>query len=140
MSEVYSNSMLNIAASASTNCHGGLFRARILLSITPCKIEASCRCTASQVIYCTGSSNGVGELPLHRRAWVVQETTLASRVVFFGDQQLHWECNSAKAEEAAPKLSGEKDYSPRRRLTVPGSLSADVKADGPISTQSHLYI
>ena len=41
--------------------------------------------------------------PLARRAWIVQERALASRVLHFAARQLFWECNQLKTYETCPE-------------------------------------
>ena len=101
MTDVYSNSSLNIAADASVDSEGGLFRDRhaeiIQYFIVPLKEEKG-----RYILYINGWPNNVEEAPLRGRAWVVQERFLAPRTVHFSQDQLHWECQKLTSSEGLP--------------------------------------
>lgn len=107
MGEVYSRSYLSIAATASTDGQGGLFRTRDPLSITPCRIVPAWEDFSREPLVYFDTSQyrtDMGEAPLNQRAWVVQERLLAPRVVHFTDRQLYWECAQLTASESLPRL------------------------------------
>ena len=89
MGEVYSRSYLNIAATASTDGQGGLFRTRDPLSITPCRIVPTWEDFSREPLVYFDTSQyrtDIEEAPMNQRAWVVQERLLAPRVVHFSDR------------------------------------------------------
>lgn len=84
MKDVYTNLICNIAASASTDPEGGLFRIRnpdnaasglvkASLGMSP---DALCRIYEDQY-----AEHHAFSAPLHRRGWGFQERILAPRVV-----------------------------------------------------------
>lgn len=105
MESVYKFSLLNIAATASTNGTGGCFRER--------NPHLAQMCIAEDVEWTWGTGNyylhdsmlwsmGMQYAPLNNRAWVVQERVLAPRILHFGEHQLYWECNQKDACETFP--------------------------------------
>ena len=46
--------------------------------------------------------HSVESSPLNRRAWVLQERLLSSRIVYYTRTQLFWECRESKACETSP--------------------------------------
>ncbi|KAJ1327434.1 HET domain-containing protein [Microdochium nivale] len=128
MGDVYSNSTVNIMATASRDSHGGLFRNRAdpqtgLMTLGLIHVESAWN--NSMV---SGGINGpdqhrpptpatrsllhlaeedlwqvsVAEAPLNARGWVLQERVLASRALHFGKEQLLWECRGLSACEVYP--------------------------------------
>ena len=99
MCDVYRGSTINIAASASVDCDGGLFRQRNPLLVTPCILdvrqsEASAQVGESYALSC-GIDRKRGPLadePLSRRAWAVQERILAPRTVYFTARKIYFVC------------------------------------------------
>lgn len=102
MCDVYRGSTINIAASASVDCDGGLFRQRDLLSVTPCMLDVSNTQKAVAPLGEGGSYALLCEIacdrdplvdePLSRRAWTVQERILASRTVYFTARKTYFVC------------------------------------------------
>ncbi|CCM05787.1 uncharacterized protein FIBRA_08020 [Fibroporia radiculosa] len=113
MGEIYANSICTIAALAARNSHEGCFfdNTRNPLFFRPCRLLDD--------LYVEANSNigvdlrkGLSPLPLHTRAWVVQERILAPRTVYYGSMGLAWECVDCSATEAIPW--GEKSrFSPK---------------------------
>ncbi|KAE9380121.1 HET-domain-containing protein [Stipitochalara longipes BDJ] len=94
MRDVYGNSRCNIAASASVDPKGGLFRARNPADVQPGFIKVS---TDSIEQYYRITDNDcwdreVVRTELHGRGWVFQERLLAPRVLHFAEKQIFWEC------------------------------------------------
>jgi len=103
MGEIYANSICTIAALTARNSHEGCFfdHARNPLLFRPCRILDRW--------YVEANSNvgidlrmGLSPLPLHTRAWVVQERILAPRTLYYGFTGLAWECVECSATEAVP--------------------------------------
>jgi hypothetical protein len=106
MWEVYSNSYCTIAATASSDSHGGLFRDRNALSTVPCKVQPAWSSEQNGQYYCVASESWkveVEDSPLNSRGWVLQERALSPRILHFGNRQLLWECRSLTASEAFPQ-------------------------------------
>jgi hypothetical protein len=106
MGAVYYNSRLNIAAAASSNSHGGLFRSRTSFNSMATAANPRWPTFEGREI-CLLEHNlwhrQLNLAPLNRRAWVLQERILASRVLHFGESQLFWECHELDACEMYPK-------------------------------------
>ena len=100
MCDVYRGSMINIAASASVDCKGGLFRQRKPLSVAPCVI----RMLGDQFALACGNIKigPVAREPLSRRAWAVQERLLAPRTVHFTTNSVYFECHSKTVSDIDP--------------------------------------
>ncbi|CAH0045529.1 unnamed protein product [Clonostachys solani] len=107
MERIYSQSAVNIAASASADPHGGLFRAREPAAVIPGLVSPQLHSGVSEnekyyifdrKYWDRQISNG----PLHRRGWVFQERLLAPRVIYFSKQQVFWECFTENKCEAFP--------------------------------------
>ena len=97
MCNVYRGSTINIAASASVDCKGGLFRQRNLLSVTPCVMRTI---SGDHALVCGNLESGpVAREPLSRRAWAVQERLLAPRTVQFTAKSVYFECHSRTISE-----------------------------------------
>ncbi|KAK3948811.1 heterokaryon incompatibility protein-domain-containing protein [Pseudoneurospora amorphoporcata] len=73
MQEVYRNSFLNLAAGASSDSNGGLFKRRYPLSVVPWSVPVA-----------------------------ENEQLLARRALTFGQAELHWECSTCQASESFP--------------------------------------
>jgi hypothetical protein len=107
MWQIYSNSYLNISATASTNPTEGLFRRRPEKAITPCFIYVE----QNHPEYPAGEyrlysesywTRSVDNAPVNSRAWVLQERLLAPRILHFSQSEIFWECQCLKASEAFP--------------------------------------
>ncbi|KAF7190432.1 hypothetical protein HII31_08146 [Pseudocercospora fuligena] len=99
MADVYANGALNIAATASEDSMGGLFRDR-----SPGESSAFAARVSKQNIFCHRNvwKEDFRNSPLINRAWVMQERFLAPRVVHFGHQQVHWDCLEVSTSESLP--------------------------------------
>lgn len=105
MRDVYANSACNVAASASCNPEDGLFRTRDPKSLQPPYLSASVFSNSPNTphnYYVCDPDHWDHEVqygPLHKRGWVYQEILLAPRVLFFGANQVLWECLATKNSE-----------------------------------------
>ncbi|CAH0049018.1 unnamed protein product [Clonostachys solani] len=105
MGSIYNNAACNLAASASEDAHGGLFRARDTTAIAPALIEAPAGAIRSERHYIIDMSYRDRQLlggPLHKRGWVFQERFLSKRVIYFSESQIFWECLSELKCEGFP--------------------------------------
>jgi hypothetical protein len=95
MGDVYGHSYLTIAARGAANAEIGCFIPREE-ELPTCCLE-----------YCNGSIKGqmyvrdpafqterIDQSPLDERGWVFQERILSPRILYYGSQQLYWECTS----------------------------------------------
>ncbi|KAI8711492.1 HET domain-containing protein [Fusarium sp. LHS14.1] len=117
MASVYANGTLNLAASYSTDSHGGLMLERSRLQVTSCYWEHTCKSVVShrgdglwmeakkvcwafdpQSEFETLGTGGI--LPLLSRGWVLQENVLSPRTLHFLPGEIIWECRGVLARES----------------------------------------
>ncbi|KAG1734441.1 heterokaryon incompatibility protein-domain-containing protein [Suillus paluster] len=103
MGEIYANSTCTIAALTARNSHEGCFfdHARNPLFFRPCRVLDRWYVEANSNVG-VDLRMGLSPLPLHTRAWVVQERILAPRTLYYGFTGLAWECTECSATEAMP--------------------------------------
>jgi hypothetical protein len=92
MAEIYQNSIITLAGSASSGPHKGLFRIA-----DPVHVDQSLPISTTHEgvdnIRCrTVLSHNATELPLLQRGWVFQERLLSPRYLHFSQHELIWEC------------------------------------------------
>jgi hypothetical protein len=119
---VYSNSFLNLSATAALNSHGGFFRdcgfellqeEEVTLDIeglprtydeqaVPKCLHDRSRFFKRQCIVVDASfwKHQVDEGPVNMRGWVLQERLMSPRVVHFCHDQVGWECACRDAPKA----------------------------------------
>jgi len=105
MNKVYLHSTCTIAATAATDGHAGLFFQRNPCLVKPEKIRFL---IGREEFECFAIDDGLleGEIdsaPLSKRAWVMQETTLSTRIIHFAKDQLFWTCNANQSCESFPE-------------------------------------
>ncbi|KAF1931071.1 HET-domain-containing protein [Didymella exigua CBS 183.55] len=133
MGPTYKGGVLNIAAAAgSENTTTGLLGEREARLIAPIAVSVSSaifmsfdpRCAQNQfgrgdyyLIDMLTWAYGIDQSPLCGRGWIAQERALSVRTIYFGKQQLYWDCASpgSKATEVYPEglLQGTLFYSPK---------------------------
>ncbi|KAI8654044.1 HET domain-containing protein [Fusarium sp. Ph1] len=88
MCSVYENSYLTVAAASGSGCRDGLFR-------TPKRAEVE-GCTPNGNSYHLFAREVLGhyssDFPLMKRGWVFQESLISPRTLYFGRQELLWQC------------------------------------------------
>jgi hypothetical protein len=101
---IYSNSWCNIGSAAAQDNHESFLVERNPDHARPIRFLAQMRSEKIPTIVHDLQlwRHGVSEVPLNRRAWVVQERALAPRIVHFGERQVFWECREMRACEAYP--------------------------------------
>lgn len=110
MQDVYSNSVVTIAATSSPDGTYGCFRDREIRELVPCRIRAPLEKLGDLWESHLGSSvsdvdslfEEIKTAPLNTRAWVFQERFLAPRMLHFTNRQILWSCRQAEACEANP--------------------------------------
>ena len=106
MTSVYRFATLNIAASVAADSEAGCFPDRSTSMIKPCTVQSAWvdRHNYSYLLYHENLwADAFKDMPLMKRAWVVQELLLAPRVLHLGGTQLFWECCELKACETYPE-------------------------------------
>ncbi|KAI0575229.1 Vegetative incompatibility protein 6 [Pyrenophora tritici-repentis] len=105
MSQVYSNSTLNIAASIAADSDAGCFPERTTSFLDPCFVHTDWDDHANgsyRLCQKTSWNETIAGMPLTNRAWVVQEILLAPRVLFLCGSQMFWQCYDLRACEMFP--------------------------------------
>lgn len=118
MDQVYSNAVLNIAATAAKDSRQGLFSKRHPLTVQLCKVDigwdhvkedpateySAKENRGDYAIVCVSTwEDEVNRSPLVRRAWICQERLLSRRNLHYGNGQVFWECAQHGASELFPK-------------------------------------
>lgn len=106
MSSVYRFATLNIAASVAADSEAGCFPDRSTSTIKPCTVQSAwvdCHNYSYLLYYENFWHDAFKDMPLMKRAWVVQELLLAPSVLHLGGTQLFWECYELKACETYPQ-------------------------------------
>ncbi|KAL3417725.1 hypothetical protein PVAG01_10735 [Phlyctema vagabunda] len=130
MEKVYNRSYCNIAATWSPNSKGGCFKARNSKYICPLRVsvEWPWAATGTYEIYDFDMWQiDVLKSPLNSRGWVVQERLLAPRNLYFGAQQLSWECHTKDANEVFPEGLPKQMNWPRRFKTLDSDTDNSVE-------------
>lgn len=123
MAQIYSNSLITLAASAGADSHHGLFSFADSSHIdcplsdwTRCEDDSSIR-MRHVVPHCSD------QFPLMSRAWVYQERMLSPRFLHFGTQELIWECFQDSSCECSGWRPNEKTLWPNpKRILSPSTL------------------
>lgn len=108
MGDVYKNALCNIAATAAPDGRTGCFLERNPLLARTCRlrIEGLPGPAPKSQVYDLARGDfwkqGISAAPLIQRGWVLQERTLAPRVIHFGKNQLFWECHELDSCEMFP--------------------------------------
>lgn len=101
MAEVYGSSILTIAASSSNNSLTGCFFPRG--SSPSIALKYSSKNGSQHLVYLRKRlkrfEETVNKGPLNSRAWTFQERLLSRRILHYGEDQLHWECEETCLSE-----------------------------------------
>ncbi|KAI1748210.1 heterokaryon incompatibility protein-domain-containing protein [Xylaria castorea] len=106
MRQVYAHAAFTVAASASTDEDGGLFRRRDPSSVFPSIVKLpSCTSVPNtfRIFERDYWDRNILAGPLHKRGWVFQERYLSPRVLYFSTTQIFWECFEEAKCESFPK-------------------------------------
>lgn len=130
MSQIYSRAYINLAAVASIDVHGGLFRERSPFSLNPFDLKIKWPGYFEGSLCCVPEDPWVPAIqhsPLCDRAWTFQEKLLSARTVYFAEDQLYWECGELCASELYP-LGGPFDPGLKvKSYDHPGTLPAGIQ-------------
>ncbi|KAF1811671.1 HET-domain-containing protein [Eremomyces bilateralis CBS 781.70] len=100
--DVYSRALINLAASASTDGSGGLFRSRRPDLLPAFTTATSWPGKEHICVWNDTWSMEVRDAPLNQRGWVLQEQLLSPRILHFGESQVYWGCSEMDACEIFP--------------------------------------
>lgn len=136
MALVYGNSQVNLAATASMDPEGGLFRERHPVMVNGCrgifpqggKTEHICVPEDDWLVM-------VERATLNERGWVFQERLLAPRTLHFATTQIFWECTEAMASEQFPSAIPRKQ---RDRIYYNAPSKASLQQLRKSHTSPHL--
>ena len=134
MQHIYSNSYLTIAATCSKDSTGGIFRRasprHIAFPLTAA-LNGEELLAREQLPHFDG--HNTGSYPLLSRAWVLQEQIFSTRVLYFLEHEVGWECNSRRTcecREWEPGLLGDTLTPIKTSLTsIQRSTDADALLD-----------
>ena len=114
MGDVYTSAACAISALGASDSRGGCFVTRNPLAVIPCALRNDHNRDSvwadNRRIRRSDSARDLCP-PLHRRAWVVQERTLAPRTLHFGSEMIFWECVQGRASETEP-WKGQRELEP----------------------------
>ena len=105
MSNIYKHSLCNLATCLGRDSSCGLWQDSEPLQFHKCVVEKgslSPMDSRVRVENITLYETSVQQSVLNSRAWVLQELTLAPRVVYFTAEQLVWECSEACFYQSSP--------------------------------------
>ncbi|KAJ3548512.1 hypothetical protein NM208_g978 [Fusarium decemcellulare] len=139
MGSVYSNAELTISTLVAGDCHTGLFQPRSLRVVRPVILDIwqprSERIShRSWAVFAEWAQEHLCiHGPVHSRGWTLQEQLLSTRILYFGDGILHWECLHDYMAEADPGGDNRRSYNYRADLAkrsetkqaIQGALSLD---------------
>jgi hypothetical protein len=103
MGDIYKNGFLTIAVRAARNPEEGCFVARDQ-EIPTCRLEYRSPepSVAAGSIYIRDPAfqmERLGGTALDSRGWVLQEKLLSPRILYYGAQQMYWECRQASVRQ-----------------------------------------
>ncbi|KAK4499597.1 hypothetical protein PRZ48_010115 [Zasmidium cellare] len=132
MHAIYSNAAVTISSLTSKDCNTGLFTPRSLRVMHPVVLDfwrpkQYLRAHSSQAVFPQFPQNKPDlRGPVHSRAWTLQEQLLSTRILYFGDGMLHWECLEGYKFEADP--TGNRLYGYRSVLEEHTKLKRSLKS------------
>ena len=104
MGDYYERAAITISALCSPSSHTGFLRNRWLSnSRLDFRLENYENMNIRKTSSPFGSEVG-NRVPLWKRAWVVQERCLSSRILHFGPEQMYWECRQCFVHEDGRRL------------------------------------
>ena len=108
MADIYGNSAVTIAASSSENSRVGCFFPRDQTPPITLNYPSNTRSVGFVHVRrpLKTFEKTVNSGPLNRRAWVFQERLLSRRILHYGKDQLHWECQETFLSESGHEAFG----------------------------------
>jgi hypothetical protein len=107
MASYYSAAVCNLAAGRGDDCHAGLFSKRNAFASHACIVTERWTNTSPQFSYHVHDSfeqfvRTTKQSSLAKRGWIRQELTLAPRTIYFGEEEIYFECLAFRAAESRP--------------------------------------
>lgn len=117
MHAIYSNADLTISSTVASDCQTGLFQPRAHRVMHPVPLDIwrpkSHRDGKSLAIYPEWASKSqVSQGPVHLQGWTLQQQLLSTRILWFSDGMLHWECLEGYRLEANPMMNTILSFNP----------------------------
>lgn len=149
MADIYQNAHLVISALKAAGAHEGLFQ-NLDVSFSPRTVSVQIREGRPEKIHVRhplthleSDLPGTVPLPALHRGWIFQERLLASRIVYFGPQELMWECHTKSACQCIESPEINPIDGPISHFTAFGSNMLQPKytfgiRDWPFSTERKL--
>jgi len=113
MNEYYRNCFLNISASFASNSREGIFSSANSRQWATLLMTVQGHSTTHDIngkIHFRRQSRDIKESPLNQRAWVLQESLLSPRVLWYDADQLRWDCITVCIDEDIPGPFDKKNY------------------------------
>ena len=108
MRDVYQGAVVTLAAACASNTHEGILRERQNSTIPKCWLDWRVDdATTARVFLRSGSElwdENFHQSILNTRGWTLQETLLAPRTLWFGQQQFGFECAEGSVSEAGRNI------------------------------------
>ena len=111
MEGVFASAYCTIAASSAVDSEAGFLKRNVS---NECVLAQDASGRRFYICADTDDSNNyididdfdgrVGEAPLNKRAWVMQERVLSRRIIHFSDEQIYWECGEGVYCETLTRL------------------------------------
>lgn len=108
MMNVYRNSYVTIAANEGEDAESGLCLQRNILESRPCELKFHTEEAKQAARYHwihpprIPWRNIVKKAHLQTRGWTLQETTLSTRVIYYGEEGICWQCREGIRQERVP--------------------------------------
>jgi hypothetical protein len=92
MHSVYTNALCNLAATGASDSSIGFYFERNPIAHLPFRVPTEVPDRWDWAFPTDWTSDVISESPLNKRAWVLQERLLSSRIVHFTRAGIYWEC------------------------------------------------
>jgi len=128
MHHIYQHCEFNIAAASAASWSDPLWDnsdRRLTEVITICPGWTGIK------LYCVDEDlwlNNIGLSPLLKRGWVLQETTLAPRNLYFGKNEMFWECSCLQACESWPSGLPKAENSNKMKLGLVTEIQVQLES------------
>jgi hypothetical protein len=142
MAQVYSQSLVTLAASAASDGSQGFLRAKPEYPLMEVGFPSGSTRAVHDIAVCHPFNRfqSLAKEPLSTRAWTLQERVLSPRTLHYGSDQLHWECRQTIKSEAGnppyyPRLNQSEDesYHDGWLNKVPSDLMPEPQGHGQIA-------
>lgn len=104
MRDVYQGAVVTLAAACASNTHEGILREREDSTTPQCWLDWKADGTTTARVFLRSGSElwdeNFRQSILNTRGWILQETLLAPRTLWFGQQQVSFECTEGSISEA----------------------------------------